>query len=80
MDLCCRASEQIHEHTSDTDQRHAGVSDDGHLLMEEKIRCEGGTERFCDRNYRTSEVVFCHLKKNIRSDVTKRNKRIKYYV
>lgn len=38
MDLCCRASEQIHEHTSDTDQRHAGVSDDGHLLMEEKIR------------------------------------------
>ena len=39
MDLYCRASEQIHEHTSDTDQRHAGVSDDGHLLMEEKIRC-----------------------------------------
>lgn len=36
MDLCCRASEQIHEHTSDTDQRHAGVSDDGHLSWKRK--------------------------------------------
>ena len=40
--LAGRATEHVHEHAADSDQRHAHVADDGYPLMEKKIRGDGG--------------------------------------
>ena len=36
------ATEHVHEHAADSDQRHAHVADGGYPLVEKKIRGDGG--------------------------------------